>query len=273
MSEPTASIDTSISTRLMQSTANVLVALVVCACVAAVFWRAMHLPLFSFSRLHVVGETVHSNESDLRTRVLPQLRGNFFTMELKQAREVFQSLPWVRHAVVRRVFPNQLVVQLQEYQEAAYWGNEEDGFRLLSHDGIIFDVNTDEALRSNLPELNGPDDMAAQVLSTYHLLNPLFAPMHGRIARLSVDARGSWSLALDQDTQLMLGNAAPDELARRVLQFVQTRGPGVARYNRGMNDVQYADLRYKSGYALRLKGLGTLSAAAAADNKPETGRR
>ena len=162
---------------------------------------------------------------------------------------------------------------MQEYQEAAYWGNEEDGFRLLSHDGIIFDVNTDEALRSNLPELNGPDDMAAQVLNTYHLLNPLFAPMHGRIARLSVDARGSWSLALDQDTQLMLGNAAPDELARRVLQFVQTIGPVVARYNRGMNDVQYADLRYKSGYALRLKGLGTLSAAAAADNKPETGRR
>ena len=112
MSEPTASIDTSISTRLMQSTANVLVALVVCACVVAVFWRVMHLPLFSFSRLQVVGETVHSNESDLRTRVLPQLRGNFFTMELKQAREVFQSLPWVRQAVARRVFPHQSVVQL-----------------------------------------------------------------------------------------------------------------------------------------------------------------
>ena len=62
MSEPTASIDTSISTRLMQSTANVFVVLVVCACVVAVFWRVMHLPLFSFSRLQVVGETVHSNE-------------------------------------------------------------------------------------------------------------------------------------------------------------------------------------------------------------------
>ena len=56
MSEPTASIDTSISTRLMQSTANVFVVLVVCACVVAVFWRVMHLPLFSFSRLQVVGE-------------------------------------------------------------------------------------------------------------------------------------------------------------------------------------------------------------------------
>lgn len=272
MSEPTATLDTAISTRLMQSTAHALVALVVLACVAAVLWRAMHLPLFNFSRVHIAGDTVHSNESDLRNRVLPQLQGNFFTMELGQARTAFESLPWVRHAVVRRVFPNQLVVQLKEYQEAAYWGSDEEGFRLLSHDGVIFEVNTDEALRSNLPELNGPDEFAPQVLATYRLLNPLFAPVHGRIARLSVDARGSWSLVLDQDTRLALGTATPEELASRVQQFVQTIGPVVARYNRGMNDVQYADLRYKSGYALRLKGLGTVNAAAT-DNTPQTGRR
>ena len=272
MTEQAATIDTSISTRLMQGTANALLALVVLACALAVFWRAMHLPLFNFSRIHIVGDTVHSNESDLRARVLPQLRGNFFTMELEQARTAFEALPWVRHAVVRRVFPNQLVVQLQEYQEAAYWGSEEEGFRLLSNDGVIFEVNTDEALRSNLPELSGPDEFAPQVLATYRLLNPLFAPMHGRIARLSVDARGSWSLALDQETSVVLGTATPEELARRVQQFVQTISPVVARYNRGMNDVQYADLRYKSGYALRLKGLGTLNAATA-DNQPPTGRR
>ncbi len=272
MSEQTASFDTTISTRLMQSTANVLLALVVLACVVAACWRVIHLPVFNFSRVRIVGETVHSNESDLRDQVLPQLRGNFFTMELNEARTAFQSLPWVRHAVVRRVFPNQLVVQLQEYQEAAYWGSEEEDFRLLSNDGVIFDVNTDEAQRSNLPELSGPDELAPHVLATYHLLNPLFAPVHGRIARLAVDTRGSWSLVLDQDTQLMLGTAAPEELARRVQQYVQTIGPVVARYDRGMNDVQYADLRYKSGYALRLKGLATLGATTT-ENKPESGGR
>ena len=272
MSEPTATIDTTVSTRLMQGTAAVLFALVMLAGVSAVLWRAMHLRVFSFARIHLMGETAHANEADLRSQVLPQLRGNFFTMQLDQARTAFQSQPWVRRAVVRRVFPDQLVVQLQEYQEAAYWGSEEQGYRLLSHDGTIFDANPDEAARSNLPELNGPDERAPQVLAAYHLLDPLFAPVHGRIVRLAVDARGSWSLALDQDTHLVLGDAAPEELARRVQQFVQTIGPVVARYNRGMSDVQYADLRYKSGYALRLKGLATLSAEAAG-KQPETGRR
>ena len=268
----TVSVDISISTRLMQGAAAALTLLALLVGAAATVWRFVHLPAFNFTSVHITGETMHSSESDLRSQVLPQLHGNFFTMRLEQARSAFQSQPWVQHVIVRRVFPGQLVVQLREHQEAAYWGNEENGFRLLSNDGIIFDANPDEALRENLPELNGPDDMAPQVLTTYHLLNPLFAPVHGRIARLAVDVRGSWSLVLDQDTSLALGNAAPEELARRVQQFVQTVGPVVARYNRGMGDVQYADLRYKSGYALRLKGLATFNAATAG-TKPETGRR
>lgn len=272
MSEATPIIDTTVSTRLMQGTAAVLFALVALAGVTAALWRTMHLPVFSFAHIHVIGETIHSNDADLRSQVLPQLRGNFFTMQLEQARAAFQSQPWVRRAVVRRVFPNQLVVQLQEHQEAAYWGSEEQGYRLLSYEGAIFDANPDEALRSPLPELHGPDESAPQVLAAYHLLDPLFAPVHGHIARLVLDARGSWSLALDQGTQLMLGDAAPEELARRVQQFVQTIGPVVARYNRGLSDVQYADLRYKSGYALRLRGLATLGAETDGQ-KPETGRR
>ena len=268
----TVSADISISTRLMQGATTVLALLALLVGTAAVVWRLVHLPAFNFTSVRITGETVHSSEADLRSQVLPQLRGNFFTMRLEQARSAFQSQPWVQHAVVRRVFPSQLVVQLQEYQEAAYWGNEESGFRLLSNDGIIFDANPDEASRDNLPELSGPDDMAPQVLATYYLLNPLFAPVHGRIARLAVDERGSWSLVLDQDISLALGNAAPEELAQRARQFVQTIGPVVARYNRGMGDVQYADLRYKSGYALRLKGLATFNAATAG-TKPETGRR
>ena len=164
-------------------------------------------------QLPVIGQTAHSNPFGVRSQVLPQLRGNFFTMRLDDVRAAFQSQPWVRSATVRRVFPNQLVVQLQEYEEAAYWGNEEDGYRLLSADGTVFEANPDEVTRENLPELSGPDDAAAKVLATWRQLNPAFAPLHARIVRLSVDARGSWSLALDQDTSIMLGNATPEELA------------------------------------------------------------
>ena len=130
----TVSVDISISTRLMQGAAAALTLLALLVGAAAAVWRFVHLPAFNFTSVHITGETMHSSESDLRSQVLPQLHGNFFTMRLEQARSAFQSQPWVQHVIVRRVFPGQLVVQLREHQEAAYWGNEENGFRLLSND-------------------------------------------------------------------------------------------------------------------------------------------
>ncbi len=264
-----------INARLMNAAAKALFTLVLLALVAAALWRVAHWRGFGIAHIAVIGQTAHSNPFGVRSQVLPQLRGNFFTMRLDDVRAAFQSQPWVRSATVRRVFPNQLVVQLQEYEEAAYWGNEEDGYRLLSADGTVFEANPDEVTRENLPELSGPDDAAAKVLATWRQLNPAFAPLHARIARLSVDARGSWSLALDQDTSIMLGNATPEELAARIQQFVQTIGPVIAHYGRGMGDVQYADLRYKSGYAIRLKGVGTVEASATkpVDSAPKPTRR
>ena len=35
----------------------------------------------------------------------PALKGNFFTLDLRQGRAAFQRVPWVQRAVVRRVWP------------------------------------------------------------------------------------------------------------------------------------------------------------------------
>ena len=202
----------------------------------------------------------------MRKQVLPQLQGNFFTIKLDDVRKTFMAQPWVRHATVRREFPNQLLVQLQEYEEAAFWGSEEQGFRLLDKEGVIFEANPDEISRENLPELDGPDEAAPQVLAAWRELNPLFSPLHSRITRLAVDERGSWTLVFDQETTLKLGSAPIAEMRQRINWFVQTIGAVVARHSRSLADVQHADLRYKAGYALRLKGIGTVSDGSAAKN-------
>ena len=58
--------------------------------------------------------------------------------------------------------------------------------------------------------------------------------------------------------ELVEARGREQELAARIRQFVQTIGAVTARYGRSFADLQYADLRYKTGYALRLKGVGTL---------------
>lgn len=258
--------------KLMHFIATLLFVLVFFTACAMWLWRAVQIPFFSLHSITLAGNTTHSSDSYVRSHVLHNLRGNFFTIRLNDVQDAFVSQPWIRSAVVHRLFPNALSVQLQEHQEVALWSNTETDQRLLSSDGIIFDANPDESDQDDLPELSGPDHSAPRVLTAWRMLNPMVAPLDTRITHLGLDERGSWKLKLEQNTTIMLGQVQLDQLQQRVEQFVETIATVAARHNRGTRDVLYADLRYPSGYAVRLKGVDTLANAAQAA-KPQTGRK
>ena len=69
----------------------------------------MRQSLFNLSAIHVEGDIQHNNAATLRANVTPRLSGNFFMMDLAGARAAFESVPWVRRAVVRREFPDRRV--------------------------------------------------------------------------------------------------------------------------------------------------------------------
>ena len=96
--------------RLMNMTAAVLFVAVAVAGVASGLRWVLEHPVFAVGGITVRGDVTHNNAATLRANVAPRLRGNFFTLDLQSARQVFESLPWVRHAVVQRVWPNLLEV-------------------------------------------------------------------------------------------------------------------------------------------------------------------
>jgi cell division protein FtsQ len=68
--------------RLMQWTATVMLALTFVMCVASgIGWLLRH-PAFSIQSITVRGNVTHSNPVTLRANVMPQLTGNFFTLNL-----------------------------------------------------------------------------------------------------------------------------------------------------------------------------------------------
>jgi len=86
-------------------------------------WLANH-PVFAIRGLTVLGDISHTSALTLRAHVGPQLSGTFLTVDLNAVRQAFETVPWVRRAVVQREFPNRLRVILQEHQAVAYWGEE-----------------------------------------------------------------------------------------------------------------------------------------------------
>jgi cell division protein FtsQ len=255
--------------RLMNVTALVLAAIGVVALAAfAVAW-ATHRPAFAVQGIRVDGDLAHNSVLTIRANAAPKLAGNFFTMDLASARRAFESVPWVRQAVVRRVWPNRLQVRLEEHRAAALWAgasrNDDATDRLVNSFGEVFEANVGDVEDDALPTLRGPDGSSAHLLAMLGRLQPEFAAMPARIETLELSGRGSWRAELDSGAEIELGRGSDDEVIARTRRFVATL-PEVKRTYQ-QHPLLAADLRHNEGYAVRLKGISTTVDAAGKPQK------
>ena len=255
----TGVMPTPFDVRLMNGTGSALFTVFAAMAIAALAaWAANH-GLFAISAVTVSGDVTHNNAATLRANVVPRIAGSFLTIDLGRARAAFESVPWVRRAIVRREFPNRLKVVLQEHRVVAYWGPEGDS-RLLNSFGEVFEANAGEVEHESLPRLAGPAGEAPQVLSLYRLLTPMFEALDLSMEQLELSGRGSWIARLDTGAVIELGRGSEAELQARTARFLKTLTQVTSRYQRRPDAVETADLRHADGYALRLRGVSTGSA-------------
>ena len=250
--------------RLMNAVASsVFVLASAGAAVAGVLWL-MRSPLFPIRTIQLDGDLARNSVPTIRANATPQLAGNFFSVDLQRGRAAFESVPWVRHAVVRRVWPDRLAVRLEEHRAAALWeGAGDDGAsdRLVNSYGEVFEANVGDVEDDNLPSFAGPEGSAARMLALYRRLEPTLARLEMSVARVQLSGRGSWRVELDSGAALELGRGSADELIARSERFVRTYTQVAARWRQPL---EYADLRHTDGYAVRLRGVSTTPPAAAA---------
>jgi cell division protein FtsQ len=243
--------------RLMNGVASALFGVVALLLLGAVLTYVQQLPFFAIRGVTVTGDVAHYNAITLRANVIPRLQGTFFTLDVNETRKVFETVPWVRQAIVRRDFPNRLKVQLQEHKAVAYWGVEGDT-RLVNSFGEVFEANLGEVEQDNLPRLSGPDSQSAAVLAMYQTLQALFTPKEMALTQLELTPRGGWRVQLDAGTELELGSGSTPELLARTQRFLQTMTQATAAYKRGPDQLATVDLRHADGYAIRLNGVSTV---------------
>lgn len=256
--------------RATRTAADVLLVLGAGAFVALALLWLSHSPLFSFRVLTLHGDLLHNSVPVIRTQVLPKLKGNYFTIDLREARSAFETVPWVRRATVQRVWPNRLAVTLEQHRATAYWehsGEPDEGGRggrpgndgglLVNLQGEVFEVNLGDVEDEQMPLLSGPQGSSPQVWHMYRRLAPLFGPLGEGIRQLGLSARGSWQATLDSGARIELGRGSADEVIQRTQRYAATVGQVAARYQREGRSVEYADLRHQDAYALRLRGVST----------------
>jgi len=250
--------------RLMNGATAVLVGVLLAAFSVLAFKWVARLPVFAISKIQVEGDVNRNGEASLRANALPRMSGSFISMNLQQGRQAFESVPWVRSAVLKRVWPNRLHVQLEEHKPAAYWDTKVEGAdaqseasverQLVNSFGEVFQANLGDVEDEDLPILAGPAGSASHMLQMWQQLQNLILPLTDNIDRLDLSGRGSWRVALKLGAQIELGRGSDAEVLARFGQFVHSITQITSRYQ---TQVLTADLRHVDGYAVRLRGVST----------------
>lgn len=241
--------------KMLNATANALLGLVVLALFSACLWWVAQRPYFTLKVIRIEGaeqtQLRHINPLVVRSAALSRIRGNFFTANLDTVRQAFESVPWVSKATVRREWPNQLIVTLEEHMPLGTWG--ENG-RLISVKGDVFTANLAEAEEdTELLAFDGPAGSEKEVVARLNDLNAWFAPLNLSAVRLELSSRYAWAITLSNGVTVELGREkSSTTLKERVERLVGIYPQLVERLQ---NRIESIDMRYPNGLALKAQGL------------------
>ncbi|NBB92919.1 MAG: FtsQ-type POTRA domain-containing protein [Gammaproteobacteria bacterium] len=189
--------------------------------------------------LDVEGELDRTSASQIRAAVASPAGQGFFAVDLGEARDRVESLPWIARAEVSRHWPDALRIQVDEHRPVARWNDD----RLFSDRGEVFRVNGSEGMQG-LARLRGPEIMREQVLDRWLDMRRTLGRVGRDIVSLHVDDRGAWRVTLDDGITLVLGR---EKVEQRLERYIAVQ-PALSSRKRSIGTV---DLRYTNGLAVR----------------------
>ncbi len=182
------------------------------------------------------------NEQNVRAVLASHLDVGFFALDVQAIKAALEADPWIEKVTISRIWPDTLSVAITEEMAIARWGDS----ALLNQFGATFEpysMADDQAL----PLLRGPQEQQRRVMEQYKTFSQMLFSSGLRIRELSLNDRGSWSLRLHNDAEVMIGR---NEVVERMQRFVKL-------YDRHLysqlDQIDAFDLRYNNGISIRKK--------------------
>ena len=224
------------------------IALILLAAVSAnlaLNW-AGRLPGIAIKAVSIKGSTDQVPQAALQAAVKRVVKDNFFTVDVNSVRVEFEKVPWVRGASVRRIWPDKLEITLDTHIPLARWGRE----ALVNIRGEVFRAE----YVGELPRFAGPPGSEREVAEAYRDFRAILGQANLTLKEVELSPRRAWQVKLGNGMLLELGRI---EMRERLGRFVAV--------NRLQPELQtrrgHADLRYPSGFALKLNSPATEDAA------------
>jgi cell division protein FtsQ len=248
------------NTRLLNLLANLMFVLAALIIAKLVIIACLNSSRFPLRTVRFGGDMARVSPEQLADAFAGRAIGNFFAVDLGEVRRWVEAVPWVRHATIRRVWPDRLDVRLEAHHVLARWSDRE----LVNTYGEAFVAEAPEPL----PRFAGPTGTELEVADRYHRFCDILAPIQQLPLAVVLTPRFAWEVRLTSGTSVALGRdgqgkSVEDRLAR----FVQIYPEAVSRVGPRLGSV---DMRYPNGFAVRLLEQPAQPKDAPRGNAPKT---
>lgn len=225
-------------------------------CIGMLVWLSQR-PVFALRQVviePVAGQTLkHINKPVVKQQVLETVQGNFFSVRLEDVKRGFESMPWVRHANVRRVWPNGLIVSIEEQKPFGTWGGADSHTLMNAHGELFAGRVSDVGDGIVLIDFYGPEEASKEVMRLYERANAWFKPWNAEVKSLTLSERYAWHVKLSNGMKVEFGRdeensdktLTEDRVARLFKYWPQVQ-------EKWANRVDAIDLRYANGFAIHL---------------------
>ena len=198
----------------------------------------------SISRVEIGNKLVRVSELDVQVSLRGILGQGFFSLDVGEVKSQLERNPWISAAVVTRVWPDTLYIELEEELPIARWGSKQ----LVNQYGELFSPKNVENF-TNLPSLAGRDGEEQVVMRQYRSLSQVLASVELKLTGLKLDPRGGWTLTLSGGPIILAGRNEVLQKVQRFADFyVHQQGLEIAKF-------ETIDLRYSNGLAVQKRAL------------------
>lgn len=195
--------------------------------------------------IQISGEFQQLDVRQLEQQLWRQIDASYALKDLAPLKQQLEQQAWIHQVDLQRSWPDLLKVQVREERPVARWGDQ----GLVNEQGRIFSpagafsqqLPTEFAA---LPQLSGPEPRSLALMAQYRDFNQILRPLGVSLSSLQMEARGAWTLTLDNGIRLLIGRGHSIEKLRR---FSKIYSELLVRY---ADRIVQIDARYTNGLAV-----------------------
>ncbi len=209
--------------------------------------RILTSPFFEVTHVRIDSVSAHVSQKEVIALVSLVCSGqNLIALDVSRLYEALLREPWVAGVAVSKRLPNTLDVAIIEHEPSAVW--KENGLFDAATRSVFYpDSRGDFAL----VKLSAPyDHLAGTVYDSAVRFMRILRKYRLQMVQVNMDEMRSYELILTNGCRIILGrDDIKGKLDFRLERFLQACAQGDV----SIGSLEYADLRYESGFALKPK--------------------